>query len=67
MGAEACLLCAGPTLLALGSAAAALQDGDSEAAAAFQEPLYRAMCSERVLGVSGALNRHLHIQTARAV
>lgn len=38
-----------------------------EAASAFQEPLYRAMCSERVLGVFGALNRHLHIQTARAM
>lgn len=31
------------------------------------EPLCRAMCSDRVLGVFRALNRHLHIQTARAV
>lgn len=38
-----------------------------ETASAFQEPLYRDMCTERVLGIFGALNRHLHIQTARAV
>lgn len=67
MGAEACRLRTGPTLLAAGSAAAALSGWGQRGGVCVSGALVQTMCSGRVLGVFGALNRHLHIQTPRAV